>query len=189
MRLDLGIQDRKMTLTIPTLGKTGTANEYSNSSYIGFVPGFPTKGGTDLSLSDAFVVTAYVGYDDNKPMKNKRLRIFGASGALPIWIDVANEIVNNPRYQQPIDPLDFAFVSESNLSLLPPPGVTRVPVDAGSGLPLPLDQFLGSPQEGITLYSYGKREENLFEPHRFFAPFVPAVDEISQDDHVDSTGD
>jgi hypothetical protein len=108
---------------------------------------------------------------------------------LPIWIDVANAIVNNPLYQQPIDPLDFAFLSESNLSLIPPPGVTQVPVDAGSGLPLPLDEYLGSPQGGITLYSYGQREESLFKPHRFFAPFVPAAKKRLQDDHDESTGD
>ena len=189
MELDLGVKDKKMTITIPTLGKTGTANEYSNSSYIGFVPGFSTAGGTKLSLGDAFVVTAYVGYDDNKPMKNKRLRIFGASGALPIWIDVANEIVNNPMYQQSIDPVDFAFLSENHLSLIPPSGVTPVAVDAGSGLPLPLDVFLGSAQAGITLYSYGQREERSFKPQRFFAPYELNGDNRTPGNHYERIGD
>ncbi|MBW1679642.1 MAG: hypothetical protein JRJ08_05805, partial [Deltaproteobacteria bacterium] len=121
---------------------------------------------------NSFVVATYVGYDDNKPMKNKHLRIFGASGALPIWIDVANAIVKNPVFQQTIDPVDFAFLPESSLSLAPPPGTIAVPVDKGNGLPLPLDVYLESTGPGVTLYSYGQREGRFFKPRRFFAPLL-----------------
>jgi len=189
MELDLGVKDKKMMITIPTLGKTGTANEYSNSSYIGFVPGFSAKGETSLSLGDAFVVASYVGYDDNKPMKNSHIRIFGASGALPIWIDVANKIVNSRVYQQSIDPVDFAFLPESHLSLTPPPGMTSVPVDEGSGLPLPLDEFLGGPKTGITLYSYGQRGDTSFKPQRFFVPFPAAARDQVRGDGNEKIGD
>ena len=37
----------------------------------------------------AWAVGAYVGYDDNRPMTNKRIRLAGASGALPAWIAAA----------------------------------------------------------------------------------------------------
>jgi hypothetical protein len=102
---------------------------------------------------------------------------------------VANEIVNTPLYQQPIDPVDFAFVSQNNLSLIPPSGVTPVPVDGGSGLPLPLDEFFGSPQTGITLYSYGQREESSFKPGRFFAPYKLEADVQTRHDHYETIGE
>jgi len=170
MELDLGIKDKKMIINIPTLGKTGTANEYSNSSYVGFIPTF-CEGATDLTLENSFVIATYVGYDDNTPMKNNHLRIFGASGALPVWIDLANEIVNSPIYQSSIDPVDFAFLRESDLSLKPPPGAIPIPVDQGSGLPVSLELYLEKPELGVTLYSYGKREGSLLKLQRFFVPF------------------
>jgi len=102
---------------------------------------------------------------------------------------VANEIVNNPMYQQSIDPIDFAFLSESHLSLIPPSGVTPVAVDEGSGLPLPLDVFLGSERAGITLYAYGHREASFFKPQRFFAPYELEADNQTLGDHYERIGD
>ena len=171
LKLDLGVKDKKLIINIPTLGKTGTANEYSNSSYIGFVPSF-SKGGTELSINNSFIIAAYAGYDDNAPMKNKHLRIFGASGALPIWIDVANEVVNNRIFQETIDPIDFAFLPETDIPLTSPPGTIAVPVDKGNGLLLSLDAYLKSPQQGVAFNAYGRREGGLFKPQRFFVPFL-----------------
>lgn len=175
LKVDLGIKTKELIVTVPTLGKTGTANEYSNSSYIGFIPAFSEKG-TDFSIKNSFVVATYVGYDDNTPMKNSRIRIFGASGALPIWIDVANEVVKNPIFQQAVDPIDFAFLPEDHLSLSQPSGTIAVPVDEGNGLVLSLDRYLEGLEPVATIYSYGQREGKLFKPQRVFAPIVTKPD-------------
>lgn len=171
MTLDLGGQGPPLVVNIPTLGKTGTANEYSNSSYVGFVPAF-SAGKSDFALADAFVVIAYVGYDDNTPMKTRRLRIFGASGALPIWIDVANEIVNGPLYQRSVDQADFAFRTEPALAFPYPPEATPVLVDEGSGLPLSFEAASENLLQGATVYVYGQREGRTFNAQRLFSPLT-----------------
>ena len=178
MKLDLGVGGKTLKVKIPAFGKTGTANEYSNSSYIGFIPGF-ADGRTDLSLENAFVIAVYVGYDDNRPMENDYLRIYGGTGALPIWIDVAKAIVKSERYQQAIDPVDFAFLSNDALSLEKPAEVITVPVNRGSGLPLSLDQYFETEQPMTTLYSYGKRDGRFFRSTRFFNP-LPDPEAVSE---------
>ena len=172
IKLEVNVGERSNTLSfnVPTLGKTGTANEYSNSSYIGFVPTFSEKS-FDLSLSNSFVVAAYVGYDDNTPMKNNHFRIFGASGALPVWIDVANEITKNQLFHKSIDPADFAFFSGNNLLLSNPEGAIAVPVDKGSGLPRVLDSPSESSENDAIVYTYEQIEGHSFKPQRFFTPF------------------
>ena len=186
MTLDLGVGNKTMKVKFPAFGKTGTANEYSNSSYVGFIPGF-ADGRTDLSLKNAFVIAVYVGYDDNRPMENDHLRIYGGTGALPIWIDAAKAIVKSERYQQAIDPLDFAFLSNDVLSLQQPSDAITVPVNRGSGLPLSLDQYFGNDQPMTTLYSYGKRDGRFFRPARFFNPLSDS--EVASTEAQESAGE
>jgi len=169
LEVNLGERGNTLTFNVPTLGKTGTANEYSNSSYIGFIPTFAEKG-FNLSLSNSFVIAAYVGYDDNTPMKNNHFRVFGASGALPIWINVANEVTKNQLFHKNIDPADFAFFSGNNLLLSNPEGAIAVPVDKGSGLPLVVESPLESSENEAIVYSYGQIEDGSFRPQRFFTP-------------------
>jgi len=170
LEVNLGTGGNTLTFNVPTLGKTGTANEYSNSSYIGFIPTFFEKG-FDLSLPNSFVIAAYVGYDDNTPMKNNHFRIYGASGALPIWIEVANEITKNQLFHRNIDLAGLAFLSGNDLLLSNPEGAIAVPVDKGSGLPFVLDPSLGDSGDEAIVYSYGQVEGGQFRPQRFFTPF------------------
>ena len=172
LQVNVGLEPSKnpLSLNVPTLGKTGTANDYSNSSYIGFIPVFSARG-AELSLENSFVVATYVGYDDNAPMQNKHLRIFGASGALPIWIDVANEVVKNQLFQKNIDPVDFAFLPGNFISLSIPKGSIPIPVDRGSGLPLPINFFIEPAEGTATVYAYGDAGGGVFKPQRFFSPF------------------
>ncbi|MCX8011602.1 MAG: hypothetical protein N3A64_00390, partial [Desulfobacterota bacterium] len=120
-----------------------------------------------------FIIAAYVGYDDNTPMKSTNFRVVGASGALPIWIDIANSITKNQLFLKDVDPVDFAFLPDSNLSLPPPPGAIPVAVDKESGLPILLvdgeENF--SEEEVAVIYSYGQIENGIFKPQRFFSPF------------------
>ena len=47
--------------------------------------GSPRWDESGWTLSDSWVVGAYVGYDNNKAMTRSGLRVSGANGALPIW--------------------------------------------------------------------------------------------------------
>ncbi|SPD76057.1 hypothetical protein PITCH_A800004 [uncultured Desulfobacterium sp.] len=101
-------------IPIPTFGKTGTSNRYRNSSFVGFIPGPNQKTGK-LDLMEGYVIAGYVGFDDNRPMKSKNWSIYGATGALPLWTDTANAIVNNQGYKKYISPADLAFEPYSGL--------------------------------------------------------------------------
>lgn len=69
---------------VPVGGKTGTTNDFKNAVFAGFAPRFTGDG---YSAAEGYSVAAYVGYDDNRPMKQGSIRLAGASGALPAWID------------------------------------------------------------------------------------------------------
>ncbi|MBM9604567.1 transglycosylase domain-containing protein [Desulfopila inferna] len=95
-------------LSIPVLGKTGTANRYTNASFFGYLPGF-SKADNTLSLSDGYAVGVYVGFDDNEAMRKGATRISGSAGALPIWSEIVNAIVQNDGYANQLDVVDLSF--------------------------------------------------------------------------------
>jgi membrane peptidoglycan carboxypeptidase len=101
-------------IPIPSFGKTGTSNRYTNSSFVGFIPG-PNKKTGQLDLQEGYVIASYVGFDDNRPMKSRHWAIYGASGALPLWTDTAAAIVNTDDYKRNIRPADLAFEPLSGL--------------------------------------------------------------------------
>jgi penicillin-binding protein 1A len=123
-----------ISIPISTFGKTGTANRFTNSSFVGFIPG-PDKEVGQIEIRKGYVIASYVGYDDNRPMKGKNLAVYGATGALPLWIETANAIVNSKDYKEGLQPADLVFESFS-------PGspedeaFCKVPVSLLTGLPL-----------------------------------------------------
>ena len=119
---------------IPGFGKTGTANRFTNSSFVGFIPG-PNKDIGRIDRSKGYVIASYVGYDDNRPMKGKNLTIYGATGALPLWVETANAIVNNESYKGGLQPADFVFESFSE-QYFTEGAFQKVPVSPLTGLPL-----------------------------------------------------
>ena len=125
---------RVFDIPIPSFGKTGTANRFTNSSFVGFIPGPDDKTG-QLDIQRGYVIASYVGYDDNRPMKGKHLEIYGASGAMPLWIDTANAIVNNTDYSKNLQPADLVFNPLSS-PLANDGGFMTVPVSPYTGLPM-----------------------------------------------------
>jgi penicillin-binding protein 1A len=59
----------------PMGGKTGTTNDFTDSWFIGFIP--------------EITAGVWAGRDEKKPIGN---RVFGATLALPIWIDFMKEV-------------------------------------------------------------------------------------------------
>ncbi len=97
-------------IAIPLLGKTGTANRYTNASFFGYLPGWAKTGG-GLAMQDGYAVGAYVGYDDNKVMKRSSTRITGSAGALPVWIDIVNMLIKEKGYAGKLNAADVSFGS------------------------------------------------------------------------------
>ena len=120
--------------SIPSFGKTGTANNYTNSSFVGFIPGYDKKGG-QMSMNEGYVIASYVGYDDNRPMKGKYLSVYGASGALPLWVATAKAVAASPDYVEGLQPADLIF-SQMVLPEDIKGEFSKEPVSPLTGLPL-----------------------------------------------------
>jgi membrane peptidoglycan carboxypeptidase len=111
---------------LPVGGKTGTTNDFRNAAFVGFAPAWGSRG---YDPRRGFVVGAYVGYDDNRELVNGRVKLAGASGALPAWIDtvdglLAADLLGDP----PSTPGTAGLMADVSL--------VRLPVDPESGLPI-----------------------------------------------------
>ncbi len=103
----------------PLSGKTGTTNDYRNAAFIGFAP---IQRGAAATWGNAHTVAAYVGYDDNASMRRGRMRVQGASGALPVWLGTVRGLADAGLMGQ-------AGVAEFGV----PEGLVRVPAPDGAG--------------------------------------------------------
>jgi hypothetical protein len=68
-------------------------------------------------------------------MKGKRVVIYGASGALPLWIDTINTIVNGREYRKGLDIADVVFDLKS-IQIGREDRFLQIPVSPTSGLPV-----------------------------------------------------
>ncbi len=99
---------QQLNQAIPLLGKTGTANRYTNASFLGYLPGL-TDDGRSLSLKNGYGVGVYVGFDDNRPMERNNSRITGSAGALPAWIEMVKGQLVEQNYAGRLDAVDLSF--------------------------------------------------------------------------------
>ncbi len=162
-----------LDLPVPLLGKTGTANQFRNAAFVGYVPAPAVDNDTLMNLRGGFTIGAYVGYDKNQPMKSGNTHITGSVGALPIWSDLAGAVLEQERAGERFDPVDLSF---GGLGLqYPDTGQLFVPVDPKQG--------------GAVLQGRGGRHARVapdfpviltygivgaggrFDPARFFKPF------------------
>ncbi len=88
----------KAAIRVPTFGKTGTTNDYINATYVGFLPYPEISGTAELTPENAYTIAAYVGYDNNEPMKRGGFKVAGGTGALPAWIEAANALVREKDF-------------------------------------------------------------------------------------------
>lgn len=159
-----------LDIAIPVLGKTGTANRFINSSFAGLIPGLYGKGnGVNLN-ADSFVLTSYVGFDDNRPMVKGTTHITGASGALFVWTKVGKSIVLEKNYAAHMDIVDLAFSGRREVPLFYPDlGQIEVPVSLNGG---GLFSSLATQEEKVPVISFGKLlPGGEVEPARYFRPY------------------
>ena len=167
IQLSIGAENEMLSIPIPSFGKTGTANRFTNSSFVGFIPG-PKKESSDFDLGQGYVIASYVGYDDNRPMKGTYVTIYGASGALPLWVDTANTIVNSHEYKENMQVADLAF----DIQRLKIPNYRELlPVDISSTTGLPLRTKEGViPENYLQAYADVDMKENSLMLKRAFEP-------------------
>lgn len=158
----------ELDLRLPIFGKTGTSNRFTNAAFAGFLP----DPADDHSLSpvSGYALSAYVGFDDNRPMVRRSTRISGALGALPVWARLADAIFYHRDYPAGLDLADFAFSGLSEVPLAYPAlGQVEIPVEDGQGGVVSNESGSGGK---ATIITFGRRSANgRFEPERFFQPY------------------
>ena len=160
---------RVFDIPIPSFGKTGTSNNYTNSSFVGFIPGYNKKGG-QMSMKDGYVIASYVGYDDNRPMKGKYLSVYGAAGALPLWVDTAKAVVASPDYVAGLQPADLIF-SQMVLPEEIKREFRKEPVSPLTGLPLQPVERDQRRSQGPEVLSPMQEKGGEWQLMRHFEPF------------------
>jgi hypothetical protein len=160
-------------LSLPLLGKTGTANDFRNVAFIGFVPTEPAPEGAALLASSGYAVGVYVGFDSNETMQKGSFRVSGAVGALPAWSRIAEALHETEDTVNRLDPVDLAF---GGIGLqYPESGQLFLPVDdKGGGLlrpgKAPLKAVLAPASPAVL--GHGQEDKNgSFRPERRFTPY------------------
>ncbi|MBU4262411.1 MAG: transglycosylase domain-containing protein [Proteobacteria bacterium] len=161
----------ELQMTVPVLGKTGTANRFTNSSFAGVVPAVRSKRDGLIVDGANFAVAAYVGFDDNRPMVHSSTRIAGSSGALPIWTKVAQSIIFERDYAGSLDMADMAFSGSSEVPLFYPAlGQIDAPVAINGGGLLVSDR--SGVQDTSSVVTFGKfLSGGEIQLERYFLPY------------------
>ena len=161
----------ELNLTVPLLGKTGTANRYTNASFLGYLPGI-AENGVAMSIRDGYAMGAYVGFDNNDPMRRNTSRITGAAGALPTWCELANALLQEHDYASRLDPIDLSFyglglkrddIGQINVGVEP---------KKGGQVSEPVVQVSGQVRHQPSILTFGKTTDTgRFVIERNFQPF------------------
>ena len=172
-------QLKQFNLPVPLMGKTGTANRFTNSAFAGVIP-VPHSEENGFSTNNGYIVAAYVGFDNNEPMVRNNTHITGSSGALQVWARMANTILLEKEFGAELDLVDLAFsvdpiTGETGLRLIQPDLEQKiVPVYLGNGLPASAQYDSTSPANstGATVLTFGTLlSGGGIEPARTFQPF------------------
>lgn len=174
---------RSLKIRIPTYGKTGTTNDYTNSTFVGFLP-YPLGKQQPIDPSNAYVMAAYVGYDNNRKMVRKPIKITGAHGALPVWADVAKSIIKMNKYVESLDVYDLTIQRKGVYPVFRSDNVTGIRVNQTSGL---FNSVIGSngsfdsvsrwieyqfsKEDKNVVYVEGHLLEDVFKQKRYFRLF------------------
>ena len=130
LSLQLGPRNK---IAIPSFGKTGTTNNWVTSYFSGSIP-YPIEANKYLNLDNYYTIATYIGYDNNKSMRHGRQKIYGSSGALPAWVDIAKNIISLRKYKDFIDPLDLTILSRKEWPFVVPEKTNPFLVDLPRGL-------------------------------------------------------
>jgi penicillin-binding protein 1A len=162
----------RKNLPYPLLGKTGTANDYRNAAFVGYVPVL-SPDASALTLQGGYTVGVYTGYDTNLPMVKSGTRVSGSLGALPAWSDIAQSLLDAEKIGDRLDIVDLTFnglplqypdVQQFFVPVNPQQGGAMVPGAGGARQSTP-------PGRPASLSFGVVTDSGYFEPERQFAPF------------------
>lgn len=175
-----GAEVAELNLPVPLLGKTGTANRYTNASFLGYLPGI-AENGVAMTTRDGYAVGVYVGYDNNEPMRRKTSRISGAAGALPSWSGIANVLLEEQQYASRLDPVDLSFyglsLKRDNLGQIN----VGVDPDQGGRIVEPMVQVSEMTRYQPSMMTFGKRTATgRLVLERNFQPFWKTAERAVQ---------
>ena len=169
IQLSVRVDGDDVHIPIPAFGKTGTADLNTNSSFVGFFPGLE-RDPSRLDNQEGYVIAGYVGYDDNRPMEGERISIYGSSGALPVWIETANVIVNSHMFKEGLQFADLIF-SMPSIPVMNEEELIPVEVSTTTGLLLGNEDDKG-PGNVTQTWSYTEKKEGIIELKRVFSPII-----------------
>jgi len=168
---DSGKKFSGFDLSIPLMGKTGTANNYTNASFFGYLPGMAAQG-EGLVTDGGYAVGVYVGFDDNQEMHRSSTRITGSEGALPTWTELVRVLLKEKGYGRQLDPVEISF---SGLTIQRKPlGQLNLGVqeDSGGILPHQVREVDVKNRSVPSIITFGELdEEGRFVPARQFKPY------------------
>lgn len=168
------------SISIPLLGKTGTANRYTNASFFGYLPGL-TDQGDGLVGRNGFAIGVYVGYDNNAAMRKGATKITGSAGALPTWSDIVTTILKEKGYEKNLDPVDLTFYGL--IMKREPLGQLNVTVSQarGGGVTYPAQDVDVIDRYKPSIMTFGYISEGgEFQGNRYFQPYWKQFSEIYQ---------
>lgn len=160
----------KLNLPIPLLGKTGTANNYTNASFLGYLPGI-TESGDGFDQKDGYAVGTYVGFDNNQPMRRKSSRISGATGALPTWCEIVNVLLSEQEYAKRLDPIDLSFYGLILKRADHGQMNVAVALDQGGKVMEPMMRISDTARSQPSILTFGKMDTGRFKEERYFQPY------------------
>jgi hypothetical protein len=105
-------------------------------------------------------------------MEGEHISIYGSSGALPIWIETANVIVNSHTFKQGLRFADLIFGMPS-IPLMDEEELTPAEISTTTGL------LLGNEDEKLSenvtqTWSYTEKREGAIDLKRVFSPIIGA---------------
>ena len=169
-----------LDLEVPVLGKTGTANEFRNSTFAGYVPGVAEDGG-GFALRHGYALAAYEGFDDNIAMTRNSSHVTGSAGALILWSEMADAIVNDDGFADQLKLEALPFATEIEFPLQYPElgqivadqtTVTGVGSEIGDSGALSPTTERSAVQIGPSVVTFGKIiAGGELTPARSFKPF------------------
>ncbi|NOX26184.1 MAG: glycosyl transferase family 51 [Deltaproteobacteria bacterium] len=174
----------ELDLRVPLLGKTGTANQFRNSTFVGYVPSLG-KNHQEMIPRDGYTLAVYVGFDNNAPMVRSSTHITGSQGALRIWTNLADSLLTSIANQFDLGRLFFAKVTEIPLAY-PDLGQIKIAAAAGDRVvrnvdddPLAYgdDVDRGKIMLGPAFMTFGRKTANgRIHLTRYFKPFWRSTD-------------
>jgi membrane peptidoglycan carboxypeptidase len=178
---------KELDLRVPLLGKTGTANKFRNSSFVGYVPGLGANHKV-MALAGGYALAVYVGFDDNLPMVHSSTHITGSQGALRLWAKLSDSLLSSIANQFDLGSLFFADAVEIPLAY---PELGQISIAAKKG-----DKVLRNVDDGPLTYgddmdknkvamgaeftTFGtKTADGKVRLARYFKPFWRSVDDAA----------